>query len=94
MTLSQQDFSFVAGLVRREASIVLAPGKEYLVEARLIPVARQIGAASVTEFLANIQRRPDPTHQRMIVDALTTNETSWFRTVSRSPLLPSRSCRS
>ncbi|MDP9798078.1 chemotaxis protein methyltransferase CheR [Catenuloplanes nepalensis] len=79
MTLSQQDFSFVAGLVRREASIVLAPGKEYLVEARLIPVARQIGAASVTEFLANIQRRPDPTHQRMIVDALTTNETSWFR---------------
>ncbi len=36
MTLSQQDFSFVAGLVRREASIVLAPGKEYLVEARLI----------------------------------------------------------
>ncbi|WP_033346643.1 CheR family methyltransferase [Catenuloplanes japonicus] len=79
MTLSQQDFSFVAGLVRREASIVLAPGKEYLVEARLIPVARQVGAASVTEFLANIQRRPDPTHQRMIVDALTTNETSWFR---------------
>lgn len=41
MTLSQQDFSFVAGMVRREASIVLAPGKEYLVEARLIPVARQ-----------------------------------------------------
>lgn len=79
MTLSQQDFSFVAGMVRREASIVLAPGKEYLVEARLIPVARQVGAASVTEFLANIQRRPDPTHQRMIVDALTTNETSWFR---------------
>ncbi|GAB7049753.1 CheR family methyltransferase [Catenuloplanes indicus] len=79
MTLSQQDFSFVAGLVRREASIVLAPGKEYLVEARLIPVARQVGAASVTEFLANMQRRPDPTHQRMIVDALTTNETSWFR---------------
>ncbi len=79
MTLSQQDFSFVAGLVRREASIVLAPGKEYLVEARLIPVARQVGAANVTEFLANIQRRPDPAHQRMIVDALTTNETSWFR---------------
>ncbi|MDR7323989.1 chemotaxis protein methyltransferase CheR [Catenuloplanes niger] len=65
--------------MRREASIVLAPGKEYLVEARLIPVARQVGAASVTEFLANMQRRPDPTHQRMIVDALTTNETSWFR---------------
>ncbi|HEU4347843.1 MAG TPA: protein-glutamate O-methyltransferase CheR [Actinoplanes sp.] len=79
MTLSQTDFAFVSQLVRREASIVLAPGKEYLVEARLIPVARQLGAASVAEFLADLQRRPNSAHQRRIIDALTTNETSWFR---------------
>jgi chemotaxis protein methyltransferase CheR len=79
MSLSQSDFSFVSQLVRREASIVLAPGKEYLVEARLIPVARQVGAAGVAEFLADLQRRPNAAHQRKIVDALTTNETSWFR---------------
>lgn len=79
MTLSQAEFNFVSQMVRREASIVLAPGKEYLVEARLIPVARAVGAAGVTEFLANLQRRPDPAHQRKIIDALTTNETSWFR---------------
>lgn len=79
MTLSAADFAFVSALVRREAAIVLAPGKEYLVEARLIPVARQVGAASVGEFLANLQRRPNPADQRRIIDALTTNETSWFR---------------
>jgi chemotaxis protein methyltransferase CheR len=79
MTLSQSDFAFVSTLVRREASIVLAPGKEYLVEARLIPVARQVGAASVAAFLAGLQRRPNSADQRRIVDALTTNETSWFR---------------
>ncbi|MEV1289839.1 CheR family methyltransferase [Micromonospora sp. NPDC049679] len=79
MTLSATDFAFVSALVRRESAIVLGPGKEYLVEARLIPVARQIGAASVAEFLADIQRHPDPVAQRRIVDALTTNETSWFR---------------
>ena len=79
MTLSAADFTFVSALVRREAAIVLAPGKEYLVEARLIPVARQVGAASVAEFLANLQRRPNPADQRRIIDALTTNETSWFR---------------
>ena len=79
MTLSQAEFTFVSTLVRREASIVLAPGKEYLVEARLIPVARAVGAASVTEFLAELQRRPNPANQRKIIDALTTNETSWFR---------------
>jgi len=79
MTLSQTDFTFVSMLVRKEAAIVLAPGKEYLVEARLIPVARQVGAASVAAFLAEMQRRPSVDHQRLVVDALTTNETSWYR---------------
>src|SRR3712207_1125081 len=79
MTLSQADFAFVSTLVRREAAIVLAPGKEYLVEARLIPVARQVGAGSVAEFIASLQRQPNPDRQRRLIDALTTNETSWFR---------------
>jgi chemotaxis protein methyltransferase CheR len=79
MTLSQAEFVYVSQLVRKEASIVLAPGKEYLVEARLIPVARAVGSPSVTDFLAELQRRPDPANQRRIIDALTTNETSWFR---------------
>lgn len=79
MTLSAADFAFVSQLVRREAAIVLAPGKEYLVEARLIPVARAVGAASVEAFLADLQRHPSQVNQRKIVDALTTNETSWFR---------------
>jgi chemotaxis protein methyltransferase CheR len=77
--LSQSDFNFVSALVRREAAIVLAAGKEYLVEARLIPVARAVGAASVGDFLSDLQRRPNPVNQRKIIDALTTNETSWFR---------------
>jgi chemotaxis protein methyltransferase CheR len=79
MTLTQAEFTFVSQLVRKEASIVLAPGKEYLVEARLIPVAREVGAQSVNDFLTELQRRPNPLNQRRIVDALTTNETSWFR---------------
>jgi chemotaxis protein methyltransferase CheR len=79
MTLSQAEFTFVANLVRREASIVLAPGKEYLVEARLIPVARAVGAPNVNEFIGDLQKRPNPQHQRKIIDALTTNETSFFR---------------
>jgi chemotaxis protein methyltransferase CheR len=79
MTLAQSDFKFVSTMVRREAAIVLAPGKEYLVEARLIPVARAVGAAGVAEFLAELQRRPNPDHQRRVIDALTTNETSWYR---------------
>jgi chemotaxis protein methyltransferase CheR len=85
MTLTQAEFTFVSQMVRKEAAIVLAPGKEYLVEARLIPVARAVGSPSVTEFLAELQRRPNPANQRKVIDALTTNETSWFR--DREPFL-------
>ncbi len=79
MSLSAAEFGYVSTMVRQEASIVLAPGKEYLVEARLIPVARAVGAANVNELLAELKRRPNPANQRRIIDALTTNETSWFR---------------
>jgi len=79
MPLSPADFEYVAGFVRREASIVLGPGKEYLVEARLAPVARSAGCRDVSEFLANVRQRPNTTALQAIVDALTTNETSWFR---------------
>lgn len=79
MTLSASEFAYISQLVRRDAAIVLEPGKEYLVEARLTPLARQSGAATVSEFVMRAQQRLDPETQRRIVDALTTNETSFFR---------------
>jgi chemotaxis protein methyltransferase CheR len=77
MALTQQEFAFVSGLVRREAAIVLEAGKEYLVEARLLPLARRTGTPTVSEFVARAQRERALADQ--IVDALTTNETSWLR---------------
>jgi chemotaxis protein methyltransferase CheR len=79
MSLSPTDLAFVANLVRRESSIVLGPDKEYLIEARLLPVARETGAANVGDLVARFQRTPDPQVRQRVVEALTTNETSWFR---------------
>ena len=79
MSLSPTDLAFVANLVRRESSIVLGPEKEYLIEARLVPVARETGAANVADLVARFQRSPDPRVRQRVVEALTTNETSWFR---------------
>jgi chemotaxis protein methyltransferase CheR len=79
MSLSAQEFAFISGLVRRDAAIVLETGKEYLVEARLMPLARALGVPTVSEFVSHAQRRPEPDTRRRIVDALTTNETSFFR---------------
>ncbi|WP_436698130.1 CheR family methyltransferase [Nocardioides sp. BYT-33-1] len=69
-------FSSVSALVRRETSMVYDEGKEYLVEARLTPLAAARGLG-LEEYVARLAS--DPTERRKVVDALTINETSWFR---------------
>jgi chemotaxis protein methyltransferase CheR len=94
MTLTATSFDWVRQLVHRESAIVLQPGKEYLVEARLLPMAQQRGLSGVSELVESVRNRPDAATTRRIVEALTTNETSWFRdgdpfTALTSTVLPS-----
>ncbi|WP_432548172.1 CheR family methyltransferase [Kineococcus sp. SYSU DK004] len=79
MALTPAAFEWVCTLVRRESAIVLERGKEYLVESRLVPLARAAGAADVSAYVDGVRLRPDRKAQTAIVEALTTNETSWYR---------------
>lgn len=80
MALSPQSFQFVSDFVRREAAIVLEPGKEYLVESRLAPVARRAGFPTLDAFLDHLRTVPRTSPLLyQVVDALTTNETLFFR---------------
>ena len=79
MTIAPSDFRFISDLVRQHAAIVLEPGKEYLVESRLIPVARSEGLPDLAAVVSQLQRSRDPELTTKIVEAMTTNETSWFR---------------
>lgn len=79
MSIAAETFSYISTLVRKEAAIVLEVGKEYLVEARLLPLARNAGMASVDEYVAGLRRSSDRVQVQKVVDALTTNETSWLR---------------
>jgi chemotaxis protein methyltransferase CheR len=78
VSLVQSDFAFVTTVVRQRSAIDLQPGKEYLVESRLAPIARSIGERDVAGLVARL-RRGDEKLSEAVVDALTTNETSWFR---------------
>ncbi|MGP7960223.1 CheR family methyltransferase [Sanguibacter sp. A247] len=78
MTLTDESFSYVADLVRRRSAISLGPGKEYLVESRLAPLARGAGE-SVEMFVQRLRRGTDGGLHEAVVEAMTTNETSWFR---------------
>lgn len=79
--LTVADVDFVRQLVLQRASIVLDATKGYLVEARLLPVARDLGLASVAELVRRMRAAPTAALQSRVVEALTTNETSWFRDI-------------
>jgi chemotaxis protein methyltransferase CheR len=76
--ITAPDFQYVATLVRQRSAIDLQPGKEYLVESRLAPLAREAGERDVASLVARL-RRGDDSLAASVIDALTTNETSWFR---------------
>ena len=79
MTITASAFTFVSELVKRQAAIVIGPGKEYLVESRLLPLARDAGLDDVGALIARLQGSHDDGLRRQIVEAMTTNETSFFR---------------
>lgn len=79
MSLAPDTFTFVADLVRRRSAIQLESGKEYLVESRLLPLARQAGVVDVDAYVRALRNAPRPADLEAVVEALTTNETSWFR---------------
>ncbi len=79
MTVGAADFDWIAQLVWKRSAIVLEKGKEYLVESRLAPLARKTGAETVSEFVTRLIAKPDSSLITEVVDAMTTNETSWFR---------------
>lgn len=79
--MNTQTFDYFRELVLSRSAIVLEAGKEYLVESRLAPVARQHGFATLDELAAAMRRVPFGAMHRQTVEAMTTNETSFFRDI-------------
>jgi len=79
VTVTAADFSYVSTLVRQRSAIVLEPGKEYLVSSRLLPLARESGLTTVGELVTQLRSAPHGPLSGKVVEAMTTNETSWFR---------------
>jgi chemotaxis protein methyltransferase CheR len=77
-TLPAADFSYVADLVLQHSAIEVGPEKRYLVEQRLAAVARVEKLDSIPLLLAQARRDGGRT-AKLVVDAMTTNETSFFR---------------
>jgi chemotaxis protein methyltransferase CheR len=81
VTITPQEFDAIRSLVVEQAGIVLESGKQYLVEARLAPVVKARGLDSIAALVAGLQTG-DVALRRAVVQAMTTNETTFFRDVA------------
>ena len=76
--MTPQDFDYLRKLLKERSGLVLAAEKQYLAESRLLPVARRHGMQTLTELVAAL-RTGAPALAVQVVDAMTTNETFFFR---------------
>lgn len=81
MSLDTDEFEYVSTLLRQQSGMVLEAGKEYLVETRLGPIAKQAGHSTVNELIKQLRRSPANSLHTSVVEALTTNETQFFRDI-------------
>jgi chemotaxis protein methyltransferase CheR len=79
MGLTAQDFEFVRTFIRERSAMVLDEGKSYIVESRLLGVVRSEELESVAALVAELRRQPKGRMAEVVVDAMTNNETLFFR---------------
>jgi chemotaxis protein methyltransferase CheR len=77
-TLGQEDFAFLARLLRRRSGLSLTPAKTELVERRLAPVMRRFGFRNAAGLVQEL-RLGRESLARAITEAVTVNETCFFR---------------
>lgn len=79
MSIKLGDFDLFRDLLYKESGLVVTPDKTYLLESRLLPVAKKWNFASLEAVAVALRALPDRKLIDEIVDAMTTNETSFFR---------------
>jgi chemotaxis protein methyltransferase CheR len=88
-----ENYRFLQERVYSQAGIVLEHDKHYLFETRLTPIVRQLGLGSINDLCALLKATCETEVGRQVVEAMTTNETYFFRDPAqydaiRSALLP------
>ena len=91
--ITKDNYSFLQQHVYRTSGIVLDENKHYLLEARLIPIVRKENLRTINDLCALIRATSVGRISQEVVEAMTTNETLFFRDivpfkVLRSTLLP------
>jgi chemotaxis protein methyltransferase CheR len=87
------DYDFLRKCLKERSGLVLSADKQYLVESRLLPVARKAGLGSLGELVAALKRGNADALMTTVIEAMMTNEWFFFRDKTpfenfRSTVLP------
>jgi len=74
-----ENYRFLQEHVYSNVGIVLEDNKHYLFESRLAPIVRQLSLGSINDLCALLHSRSNPEIGQQVVEAMTTNETYFFR---------------
>ncbi len=88
-----ENYRFLQAHVYSQVGIVLEDNKHYLFESRLAPIVQQFSLGSINDLCALLLAKRNPEIGQQVVEAMTTNETYFFRDpaqyeVIRKVLLP------
>ena len=89
LAICPESYRFLQEYVYRESGIVLDADKHYLLEARLAPIVHQMRLPSVNDLCALLRGASDGPLRQQVVDAMTTNETYFFRDPAQYDVLKS-----
>jgi chemotaxis protein methyltransferase CheR len=78
-TTTSVDYGYLRDLVLSYSQNVLDPSRDYLFDTRLTKVLRHQGMTRLEELVQFLRRRKDPVLERAVAEAMTINETSFFR---------------
>ncbi len=84
------DFEQFRTFLEKTCGILLGSNKQYLVSSRLNKLMEQNGIKTLSELVQKIQNAPRSGLREQVVDAMTTNETLWFRDTYPFEVLKSR----
>lgn len=77
--IHSDNYSFLKEHVYSQSGLVLGEDKQYLFESRLSPIVHQLGLASINDLCALLRATRETPVGRQVVEAMTTNETYFFR---------------
>lgn len=77
--MTELDFQFLCGLLKARSGLALTPEKRYLVESRLSPICRRFELDTLSGLVGALKVGRTPGLETAVVEAMTTNETFFFR---------------